>query len=213
MFKSIASRGEQGGGTGPSREVFPLNGRPLKESSASNRAFAVGERGRKQQAVAQVTGRVIGRRTVPRAWWRHCSNGRDQQSRGVSDHAKWPLALPSLRPRTWSLTPRLNRLSVAVSAPKVQPVVREDSTRNLENNSMNLWAVFSHWLHVRCHARTHCRSSPKFPARLNDHSPQNIGHHMTRTELCSAPSRLSLRSTLRATALTAPARSSKVAFM
>jgi hypothetical protein len=42
---------------------------------------------------------------------------------------------------------------------------------------------------------------------------RNIGHHMTRIELCSASSRLSLRSTLRATALTPPARSSKVAFM
>jgi len=31
----------------------------------------------------------------------------------------------------------LNRLSVSVSSPKVHPVVREDSTRNLENNSMN----------------------------------------------------------------------------
>jgi hypothetical protein len=58
--------------------------------------------------------------------------------RGVSDHAKWPLGLPSLRPGMWSLTPQLNRLSVSVSAPKVRPVVREDSTRNLENNSMNL---------------------------------------------------------------------------
>ncbi len=72
----------------------------------------------------------------------HCSNGRHQQSRGVSDHAKWPLALPSRRPRTWSLTPRLNRLPVSVSASKIHPLMREDPARNLENNSMNIWAVF-----------------------------------------------------------------------
>jgi hypothetical protein len=40
-----------------------------------------------------------------------------------------------------------------------------------------------------------------------------IGHHMIRIELCSTSSRLSLRSTLRASALTTPARSSKVALM
>jgi len=38
----------------------------------------------------------------------------------------------------WSLTPRLNRLSVSVSPSKIHPLVREDSTRSLENNSMNL---------------------------------------------------------------------------
>lgn len=64
---------------------------------------------------------VVGRRSVPPAWWRHCRSGRQQQSRGVSDHGKWPHGLPSLRPGTWSLTPRLNRLSVPVSAPKVHP--------------------------------------------------------------------------------------------
>jgi hypothetical protein len=40
-----------------------------------------------------------------------------------------------------------------------------------------------------------------------------IGHHMIRLDLCSASSRLSLRSTLQASALTPPARSSKVALM
>jgi hypothetical protein len=40
-----------------------------------------------------------------------------------------------------------------------------------------------------------------------------VGHHMISVELCSTSSRLSLRSTLRASALTTPARSSKVAFM
>jgi hypothetical protein len=40
-----------------------------------------------------------------------------------------------------------------------------------------------------------------------------IGHHMISVELCSTSSRLSLRSTLRASALTTPARSSKVALM
>ena len=73
-----------------------------------------------------------------RPWAAHGRVPRSLRHRGVSDHAKWPLALPSLPPRTWSLTPRLNRPSVSVSAPKVHPLVREDSTRNLENNSMNL---------------------------------------------------------------------------
>ncbi len=50
---------------------------------------------------------VVGRRSVPPAWWRHCRSGRQQQSRGVSDHPKWPLGLPSLRPAMWSLTPPL----------------------------------------------------------------------------------------------------------
>ena len=40
-----------------------------------------------------------------------------------------------------------------------------------------------------------------------------VGHHMISVELCSTSSRLSLRSTLRASALTTPARSSKVALM
>jgi hypothetical protein len=40
---------------------------------------------------------------------------------------------------------------------------------------------------------------------FHDYVRQSIGHHMTRIELCSARSRLSLRSTLQAPALTAPA--------
>jgi hypothetical protein len=40
-----------------------------------------------------------------------------------------------------------------------------------------------------------------------------FGHHMISVELCSTSSRLSLRSTLRASVLTPPARSSKVALM
>jgi hypothetical protein len=45
------------------------------------------------------------------------------------------------------------------------------------------------------------------------HSAKIIGHQMTRIDLCSTSSRLSLRSTLRASALTTPARSSQVAIM
>lgn len=40
-----------------------------------------------------------------------------------------------------------------------------------------------------------------------------VGHHMISVELCSTSSRLSLRSTLRASALTTSARSSEVAAM
>lgn len=50
---------------------------------------------------------VLGRRSVPPAWRSHCRSGRQQQYRGVSDHPKWPLGLPSLRPARWSLTPPL----------------------------------------------------------------------------------------------------------
>jgi hypothetical protein len=51
------------------------------------------------------------------------------------------------------------------------------------------------------------RNAPYF--LFHHYVRQNIGHHITRIELCSASSRLSLRSTLRATALTAPPRSSR----
>jgi hypothetical protein len=55
-------------------------------------------------------------------------------------------------------------------------------------------------------------NTPQIPLEtrrtFHDYVRQNIGHHTTRIELCSASSRLSLRSTLRASALTAPARSS-----
>ena len=32
--------------------------------------------------------------------------GANSIDRGVSDHPKWPVGLPSLRPAMWSLTPR-----------------------------------------------------------------------------------------------------------
>jgi len=67
---------------------------------------------------------------------------------------------------------------------------------------------------VRVLSRANAPQIPRETRRtFPDYVRQNIGHHMTRIELCSASSRLSLRSTLRATALTAPARSSKVALM
>ena len=65
---------------------------------------------------------------------------------------------------------------------------------------------------VRWRVRTRCRSRAKCP-ELSVMVLGGIGHHMIRIELCSASSRLSLRSTLRASALTKPARSSKVALM
>lgn len=49
---------------------------------------------------------VCAARQVRRSW----RNGQSQY-RGVSDHAIWPLRLPSPRPRTWSLTPRCLCLS------------------------------------------------------------------------------------------------------
>ena len=74
---------------------------------------------------------VVGRRTVPPAWWRHCSNGRQQQSRGVSDHAKWPLGLPSLRPRMWSLTPRLKAVGTGCQGRMSFRMCGKIPTRNL----------------------------------------------------------------------------------
>ena len=68
---------------------------------------------------------VVGRRSVPPTWWRRCMRGRQQEYRGVSDHAKCPLGLPSLRPRTWSLTPRLKGVGGGVRAISPPQLLRE----------------------------------------------------------------------------------------
>ena len=107
--------------------------------------LARGERSRQLPVVVQVTAVVVGRRSVPPAWWRHCRSGRQQQSRGVSDHPKWPLGLPSLRPATWSLTPPLKECWRPVPA-RVSPLeAAVNSTRNLRENLMDFSTLFSHW--------------------------------------------------------------------
>ena len=63
---------------------------------------------------------------------------------------------------------------------------------------------------VRVLSRANAPQIPRETRRtFPDYVRQNIGHRMTRIELCSASSRLSLCSTLRATALTAPPPSSR----
>jgi hypothetical protein len=130
----------QGGtrrGNRASREVFPLDGSPPRDSPCVNAGSSGATNADDNYRWPHtLPASVVGRRAVPPAWRRRSLCGRQQQSRGVSDHPKWPLGLPSLRPGTWSLTPRLNSLSVSVSAPIVDPLVRENR-RNLENNSMN----------------------------------------------------------------------------
>ena len=56
-----------------------------------------------------------------------------------------------------------------------------------------------------------CETRCTFQRVFNDHAHQKSAITTIRIELCSASSRLSLRSTLRAAALTRPPRSSKVA--
>jgi hypothetical protein len=67
---------------------------------------------------------------------------------------------------------------------------------------------------ARCHARTRQRSLAKLvvllTVLLGVHSRQKSAITSIRIELCSASSRLSLRSTLRASALTPPPRSSRL---
>ena len=66
---------------------------------------------RQLQSTVQVAARThraafCAARQVRRSW-----RGGQSQYRGVSDHAIWPLGLPSPRPRRWSLTPRCLCLS------------------------------------------------------------------------------------------------------
>jgi hypothetical protein len=159
---------------------------------------------------------VVGRRSVPPNWWRHCLRGRQQQYPGVSDHAKWPLGLLSLRPRTWSLTPRLKGVGARVRAISAPQLLREFRP------ACGPRSVPRSLAHSRRDSQTACTSvlranAPQIPPETRCASRRSfsaeIGHHTIRIELCSASSRLSLRSTLRAAALTAPPRSSKVALM
>ena len=105
---NLLDRGERGGEQGLARGVPPWIARVRR------RILHVNE-GDSGTAIANSNCRlsrrlrpaVLGRRSMPPAWWRHCRSGRQQQYRGVSDHPKWPLGLPSLRPAMWSLTPLL----------------------------------------------------------------------------------------------------------
>jgi hypothetical protein len=72
-------------------------------------------------------------------------------------------------------------------------------------------AVIWRRMYACSHSRTRRRSLAKRLELLDDHSRQMSAITTIRIELCSASSRLSLRSTLRAAALTPPPRSSKVA--
>ena len=69
------------------------------------------------------------------------SSPRQRVDRGVSDHPKWPLGLPSLRPRTWSLTPPLKGCWRPVSAPVSPLEAAENSTRDLRENLMDFSAA------------------------------------------------------------------------
>jgi len=105
-------------GNRASREVFPLDGGPPRDSP----------RRRAAHCAARVMTPLPVRSPTAIPW-------RERPP----EMAAWP-AKPAARTVVAHAT--LNRLSVSVSAPKVHPVVREDSTRNLENNSMNFSAVF-----------------------------------------------------------------------
>jgi len=88
---------------------------------------------------------VVGRRSMPPAWWRHCRSGRQPQSCGVSDHPKWPLGLPSPRPRTWSLNATLKDCWRPVSAAVGPLEAAKNPVVDLSKNLMNFAAVFSQW--------------------------------------------------------------------
>jgi len=81
---------------------------------------------------------------MPPAWCALCPCGRQWLFRGVSDHPKWPLGLPSLRPAMWSLTPLKGcRRPRASTVSPLEAAV--NSTRNLRENLMDFSKLFSHW--------------------------------------------------------------------
>jgi hypothetical protein len=98
-------RGEQEGEQGLARGVPPTRCRRASWRMVSRRARDI-------QPGAEVVARcrfatLAARRSMPPRCRSPADSPALQGSRGVSDHPKWPLGLPTLRPQTWSLTPRL----------------------------------------------------------------------------------------------------------
>jgi hypothetical protein len=100
--------------------VFPLDWSASRIRPGQRERLARGERSRQLQIIVEVAARRPWAAFCAARLVRHYRSGRQQQSRGVSDHPKWAIRLPSLRPAMWSLTPPLKGCWRPVPAPSVR---------------------------------------------------------------------------------------------